>query len=97
MFTRVFNQTGQFDVSYPSGRKFSLNGRLHVAEMGDPPFETPMIDDLDTKRTTALDPRAVIRFGPLVVYTPRLNMDRLDPSMVKWLIENPEWPPKATK
>ena len=77
-----------YNVEYPSGMRFSLDGEFQLAPLGDLMVPVVFQGESDAK---ILDQRAVVSDGVEVVYTPRQNMDGLDPEMSKWLKLNPEW------
>jgi hypothetical protein len=76
-----------YRISYPSGKTFELTGTYLMADVGE--LRCPTIDS--GERVHVLDQRAIITQDGVQVYHPRRNLDGLDPTLKKWLDENPEW------
>ena len=62
---------GTFDVRYPSGRRFTVDGDLHLMVIGDCGISPVILQDPD--QALVLDPRAIIRCAGAVVYRPDPN------------------------
>ncbi len=78
-------------VEYPSGKTFAAVGRYLLNTVGD--FLIPCIIT-ELGETLALDQRAIVRRdGDVMVYTPRMNLDGLTPTMTEWVKLNPHWAP----
>ena len=75
-------------VRYPSGKTFTCCGRFHKVVLGDliAPAIVPAVGPV-----LMLDQRAIVKEGEQKVYSPRRNMDGLQPDIRRWLAANPSW------
>ncbi len=75
-------------IRYPSGKTFRLKGIFKLEPLGD--WLVPMIHH-ENNKSTALDQRGIVEYDGKVVYSPRRNLDGLQPVMTEWLNDNPHW------
>jgi hypothetical protein len=75
-------------IRYPSGKTFTCSGRFHKVVLGDliAPAIVPSVGPV-----VMLDQRAIVEKGDQQVYSPRRNMDGLQPDIRRWLASNPSW------
>jgi hypothetical protein len=82
----------EFRVFYPSGKEFSVRGRLALIEVL-PPNLSPAIKN--ESEVFLLDPRAIVVVfdpQPILCYAPTATQARVEPELLDWLAEHPEWP-----
>jgi len=80
--------TGYYLVRYPSGKTFTVRGQFALTPLDDWLVPTVFQDD---NKASVLDQRAIVKQAGREVYSPRRNLDGLQPAMTQWLSAHPEW------
>lgn len=80
----------EYEIRYPSGRTFTISGSFQRIPLGE--MIVPAVV-LESGEVMVLDQRAVVILGDAVLYTPKMNLDGLDPGISAWLWDNLNWPP----
>lgn len=89
MPAREFLGTGELDVCYPCGNKFTLYGELYFGQAA--PDTPPQLYAEASGPTMILDPRATVDADGERVYSPRDYLSRLPAWAQEWLAEHPTW------
>ncbi len=91
----VLRAPERYDVAYPSGRRFALEGSLAVLRMPTG-YAVPVVfiptDDDGGGNVMVLDPRGVLCRGDEVVYDPRDYLADMAPDLAGWMRAHPHWP-----
>jgi hypothetical protein len=83
-----YDNSREFLVKYPSGKSFKVKGIFRLEPVGE--WIIPMVHH-DTETSTALDQRAIVECESKTIYTPRQNLDGMQPAMTEWLNNNVNW------